>query len=45
LQSVLTDASFATSLLVTVLFIVLAVPAQTVFGLLAATMRSWWWAR
>jgi len=39
-QSVLTDRSFATSLVVTVLFIAMVVPAQTVLGLVAATMLA-----
>ncbi|MEV3904916.1 sugar ABC transporter permease [Mycobacterium sp. NPDC050551] len=37
---VLTDASFATSLVVTVLFIAIVVPAQTLLGLLAAAVLS-----
>ncbi|ODQ96619.1 carbohydrate ABC transporter permease [Mycolicibacterium holsaticum] len=39
-QSVLTDASFATSLLVTLLFIAVVVPAQTVLGLAAAVLLA-----
>ncbi|OBB18014.1 sugar ABC transporter permease [Mycobacteriaceae bacterium 1482268.1] len=39
-RSVLTDASFATSLAVTALFIVIVVPAQSVLGLVAATMLA-----
>ena len=39
-QSVLTDRSFATSLVVTLLFIAIVVPAQTVLGLAAATMLA-----
>ena len=39
-QSVLTDPSFATSLLVTALFIAIVVPAQSVLGLIAATMLA-----
>lgn len=39
-QAVLSDASFATSLLVTMLFIAMVVPAQTVFGLAAAGMLA-----
>jgi multiple sugar transport system permease protein len=39
-RSVLTDPSFATSLLVTMLFIALVVPAQTVLGLTAAAMLA-----
>ncbi len=39
-QSVLTDPSFATSLLVTVLFIAIVVPAQSVLGLIAAAMLA-----
>jgi multiple sugar transport system permease protein len=38
--SVLTDPSFATSLLVTVLFILIVVPAQSVLGLSAAAMLA-----
>lgn len=38
--SVLTDASFATSLVVTVLFIAIVVPAQTLLGLIAAAVLS-----
>jgi multiple sugar transport system permease protein len=38
--SVLTDPSFATSLLVTALFIVIVVPAQSVLGLVAAAMLA-----
>ena len=36
-RSVLTDPTFGNSLLVTLLFIALVVPAQTVLGLLAAS--------
>ena len=39
-RSVLTDLSFAKSLLVTVLFIALVVPLQTVLGLVAALMLA-----
>lgn len=39
-RSVLTDVSFAKSLLVTVLFIAMVVPLQTVLGLFAALMLS-----
>jgi multiple sugar transport system permease protein len=39
-QSVLTDASFATSLLVTALFIAIVVPTQSVLGLVAAAMLA-----
>jgi multiple sugar transport system permease protein len=39
-RSVLTDPSFATSLLVTALFIVIVVPAQSLLGLIAATMLA-----
>lgn len=39
-RSVLTDSSFATSLLVTALFILIVVPAQSVLGLVAATMLA-----
>jgi multiple sugar transport system permease protein len=39
-RSVLTDPSFATSLLVTVLFIAIVVPAQSVLGLFAAAMLA-----
>ena len=39
-SSVLTDSSFATSLVVTLLFIVLVVPTQTVLGLVAASMLA-----
>lgn len=39
-QSVLTDSTFATSMLVTVLFILLVVPTQTVLGLLAAALLA-----
>ena len=39
-QSVLTDPSFATSLLVTALFIAIVVPAQSVLGLVAAAMLA-----
>ncbi|BBX38211.1 ABC transporter permease [Mycolicibacterium mageritense DSM 44476 = CIP 104973] len=38
--SVLTDSSFATSLVVTLLFVLLVVPAQTVLGLIAATLLA-----
>ena len=38
--AVLTDGSFTTSLVVTVLFIALVVPVQTLLGLLAAAMLS-----
>lgn len=38
--SVLTDGSFGTSLAVTLLFILLVVPTQTVLGLVAATMLA-----
>jgi multiple sugar transport system permease protein len=38
--SVLTDPSFATSLLVTLLFIAIVVPTQSVLGLIAATMLA-----
>jgi multiple sugar transport system permease protein len=38
--SVLTDPSFATSLLVTVLFIAIVVPTQSVLGLIAAAMLA-----
>ncbi|KWX22292.1 sugar ABC transporter permease [Mycolicibacterium wolinskyi] len=38
--SVLTDSSFATSLVVTLLFIILVVPTQTVLGLVAASMLA-----
>jgi multiple sugar transport system permease protein len=38
--AVLTDSSFATSLLVTLLFVLLVVPAQTVLGLFAATLLA-----
>jgi multiple sugar transport system permease protein len=38
--AVLTDASFATSLVVTALFIAIVVPAQTLLGLLAAAVLS-----
>ncbi|GFG67897.1 sugar ABC transporter permease [Mycobacterium kubicae] len=39
-KSVLTDGTFANSLLVTALFVALVVPAQTVLGLLAAAMLA-----
>lgn len=39
-QSVLTDTSFATSLLVTLLFIAVVVPTQTVLGLAAAALLA-----
>ncbi|OBF19942.1 sugar ABC transporter permease [Mycobacterium kubicae] len=39
-KSVLTDGTFANSLLVTALFVVLVVPAQTVLGLVAAAMLA-----
>lgn len=39
-RAVLTDSSFATSLLVTLLFIALVVPAQTVLGLAAGAMLA-----
>lgn len=39
-HAVLTDASFATSLLVTLLFIALVVPTQTVLGLAAAALLA-----
>ena len=39
-QSVLSDSSFATSLVVTVVFIALVVPVQTVLGLFAAAMLA-----
>ena len=39
-QSVLTDGSFATSLVVTLLFIAIVVPAQTLLGLTAAAMLA-----
>jgi multiple sugar transport system permease protein len=39
-QSVLTDASFRTSLLVTLAFIAIVVPVQTVLGLVAAAMLA-----
>jgi multiple sugar transport system permease protein len=38
--AVLTDSSFATSLLVTLLFVLLVVPTQTVLGLGAATLLA-----
>ncbi|TXI58146.1 carbohydrate ABC transporter permease [Mycolicibacterium mageritense] len=38
--SVLTDSSFATSLVVTLLFVLLVVPAQTLLGLIAATLLA-----
>jgi multiple sugar transport system permease protein len=39
-RSVLTDSSFGTSLVVTVLFIAMVVPVQTVLGLFAAAMLA-----
>jgi multiple sugar transport system substrate-binding protein len=39
-QSVLTDRSFATSLVVTLAFIAIVVPVQTVLGLIAAAMLA-----
>lgn len=39
-QSVLTDPSFGTSLLVTLLFVALVVPTQTLLGLAAAALLS-----
>jgi multiple sugar transport system permease protein len=39
-QSVLTDRSFATSLVVTLAFIVIVVPVQTVLGLIAAALLA-----
>lgn len=39
-RSVLTDSSFATSLLATALFILIVVPTQSVLGLIAATMLA-----
>jgi multiple sugar transport system permease protein len=39
-RSVLVDAGFGKSLIVTALFVVIVVPAQTVLGLLAATMLA-----
>ncbi len=39
-RSVLADAGFAKSLIVTALFVVIVVPTQTVLGLLAATMLA-----
>ena len=39
-RSVLTDSSFATSLVVTALFIVIVVPVQSVLGLVAASMLA-----
>ena len=39
-RSVLTDSSFATSLVVTALFIVIVVPVQSVLGLVAAAMLA-----
>ena len=39
-RSVLDDAGFANSLVVTAIFVVIVVPAQTVLGLLAATMLA-----
>jgi len=39
-ESVLTDSSFSTSLLVTLAFIAIVVPGQTVLGLIAAAMLA-----
>ncbi|WP_082962215.1 carbohydrate ABC transporter permease [Mycobacterium sp. 852014-52144_SCH5372336] len=39
-QSVLTDPTFGTSLVVTLLFVVLVVPAQTLLGLVAASLLA-----
>jgi len=39
-RSVLTDADFANSLIVTAAFVLIVVPAQTVLGLLAASMLA-----
>jgi multiple sugar transport system permease protein len=39
-RAVLTDAGFGKSLLVTAIFVAIVVPAQTVLGLLAATMLA-----
>ncbi|MGV0785958.1 sugar ABC transporter permease [Mycolicibacterium sp. XJ2] len=39
-QSVLTDPTFGTSLVVTLLFVVLVVPAQTLLGLIAASLLT-----
>ncbi|WP_082961596.1 carbohydrate ABC transporter permease [Mycobacterium sp. 852002-51152_SCH6134967] len=39
-QSVLTDPTFGTSLVVTLLFVVLVVPAQTLLGLIAASLLA-----
>ena len=39
-RSVLTDSSFATSLLVTLIFVVIVVPTQSLLGLVAATMLA-----
>lgn len=39
-RSILTDRSFANSLMVTALFVAIVVPAQTVLGLLAASMLA-----
>nr|CRL71547.1 ABC transporter permease [Mycolicibacterium malmesburyense] len=39
-ESVLTDPSFGTSLLVTLLFVTLVVPAQTLLGLVAAALLA-----
>ncbi len=39
-RSVLTDPGFGNSLIVTVIFVAIVVPAQTVLGLLAATMLA-----
>ena len=39
-RSVLTDRNFANSLIVTALFVAIVVPAQTVLGLLAASMLA-----
>ncbi|BCI87112.1 hypothetical protein NIIDMKKI_23180 [Mycobacterium kansasii] len=39
-RSVLTDADFGSSLVVTAIFVAIVVPAQTVLGLLAAMMLA-----
>ncbi|WP_448387698.1 carbohydrate ABC transporter permease [Mycolicibacterium sp. XJ1904] len=39
-QSVLTDPTFGTSLVITLLFVVLVVPAQTLLGLIAASLLT-----
>lgn len=39
-RSVLTDAGFGNSLMVTAVFVAMVVPAQTALGLLAATMLA-----